>query len=373
MKNKTIAFGANLKALRKKADYTRAELAEIIAYSEKSIEKWEHSGSVPPVETLCKLSELFGITLDALVYAPTMEIKYLLAIDGGGTKTEFLLTDINKNEIARVSLGASNAVDIGMKNTQKVLESGIREVCRGINLREVSAFVGLAGGMTGDNKEKIREFLSEFNFGLCDNGSDTESVLELALKGGDGVAVIMGTGIVAFAQKDGVRHRIGGWGYHIDKGGCGYNIASEAMYSALKYIDGREGSSVLRELIEEKLGKSLPDSIADIHNGGKAYIASFAPLVFDAYSRGDKYAIDIIDVNVKEVSEMIAVGLKTISDKDSPVVILGGLGRRQDILMPVLHKYLGDDVNIIFSNEPVVNGAIMLAEKRRSEQCLKQK
>ena len=38
-------------------------------------------------------------------------IKYLLGIDGGGTKTEFLLTDINENEKSRVILGTAAITD----------------------------------------------------------------------------------------------------------------------------------------------------------------------------------------------------------------------------------------------------------------------
>ncbi len=365
MKNKTVAFGANLKMLRKKAGYTRVTLAEIISYSEKSIEKWESGGSVPPVETLCRLSELFGVTLDALVYAPDTKIKYLLAIDGGGTNTEFILTDLNKKEIASLSLGSSNAADVGMENAQRVLENGIRQVCRGINLREVSVFAGLSGSTAGDNKEKIREFLSKFNFGLCDNDSDTESILELALQGGDGVAVIMGVDISAFAQKDGKRHRIGGWGTPVDRLGSGYSISLDAIYSALKYIDGREGSAVLKELIEKKLGRGLEKAVSDILSGGKAYIALLAPLVFEAYDMGDKYAIDIIDKNIKEVAEMITVGLENISAPNSKVVFLGSLGKRKDILMPVFRKHIGEDVNITFNNRLSADGALMLADKLR--------
>lgn len=365
MKKAVISIGTNLKILRKKAGYTRGKLADMISYSEKSIEKWESGTSVPPLETVCRISEVFGVSIDSLVYAQDIEIKYLLAIDGGGSKTEFLLTDINKKEKNHIFKGASNPVDIGIDSTFEILEQGIREVCKSVNLREVSVFAGLAGGMTGDNKVKINEFLSGFNFGCYSNGSDTENVLEIALNGNDGVAVIMGTGIIAFAQSGEKCYRIGGWGYHIDKGGSGYNIASEAINFALKYIDGRKGSRILKELIENKLAKSLPDAIEDIYNGGKAYIASFAPLVFEACDMGDKYALSIIDGNIKEVAEIIETGLEYLSGKEQRVVICGGLVEHCDIMEPIFRKYLGERIKITFSREAVVNGALLLAEKQK--------
>lgn len=362
MKN-NITFGENLKKLRKQAGLTRAKLSEMISYSEKSVEKWEFGKALPPMNTVCELAEIFGVTLDNLIYTPQTEVKYLLAIDGGGTKTEFLLTDLEKRELKRFFLGASNAVDIGMENCKTLLEQGIREVTQGISLREVSVYAGLAGGMTGDNKRVINEFLGGFNFAFYNNGSDVENVLEIALSGGDGVAVIMGGGIIAFSQLDGKRNRVGGWGYHIDKGGSGYNIGSDGLCYALRYVDGRSGSKMLKELIEEKLGKSLTDSIGDIYKGGKAYIASFAPLVFEAYKQGDAVAEAIIDRNVKEASEIIAAGLVPFENKETKVVICGGIGRNSEILLPFFRKYLGNDVNLHFNSEPVVNGALNLAEK----------
>jgi len=362
MKN-NITFGENLKKLRKQAGFTRSSLAEMISYSEKSVEKWEFGKALPPMETACRLAEIFGVTLDSLIYTPEAKVKYLLAIDGGGTKTEFLLTDLEKRELRRFFLGASNAVDIGMENCKKLLEQGIREVTQGISLREVSVYAGLAGGMTGDNKRVINEFLGGFNFAFYNNGSDVENVLEIALSGGDGVAVIMGGGIIAFSQIGGKRTRVGGWGYHIDKGGSGYNIGSDGLCYALRYIDGREGSKMLKELIEEKLGKSLTDSIGDIYKGGKAYIASFAPLVFEAYKKGDTFAESIIDRNVKEAAEIIAAGLVPFEGGEKKAVICGGIGRNGDVLLPFFRKYLGEEVDIQFNSEPVVNGALTLAEK----------
>ena len=59
-------------------------------------------------------------------------IKYLLGIDGGGTKTEFLLTDLNGKEIGRLFFGASNPVSTGIENTYNILNKGIKEICKGL-------------------------------------------------------------------------------------------------------------------------------------------------------------------------------------------------------------------------------------------------
>lgn len=362
MTEKNLDFGANLKALRKKNGLTRAALAEKISYSEKSVEKWETGKSVPPVATVCKLSQLFGVTVDSLVLPQNVKINYLLGIDGGGTKTDFLLTDLNGNEIKRVILGPSNPVNIGIDNTKKCLEQGINQICSDVDKREISLFAGLAGGMSGNNKEIINKFLSGFGFGKFQNSGDTDSALQIALKGENGVALIMGTGIVAFASKDDVRHRIGGWGYLIDKGGSGFHLGSDALSSAFCFHDGRGGSELILKLIEEKLGKPLPSSISDIYQGGATYIASFASVVFEAFRKGDKEAESILYRNTFEIAKIIKTGYNFVKSKGGKIVLCGGMCQQEKILRPFLTRHLGSEIPFEFCTEPMVNGAVALAK-----------
>lgn len=287
-------------------------------------------------------------------------IKYLLGIDGGGTKTEFLLTDLNGKEINRAILGASNPVNAGIENTKAILQNGILQVCESIDCATVSVFAGIAGGISGNNQALINEFLSKFGFGALANGSDADNALETALKGKNGVAVIMGTGIIAYSMLDGECHRIGGRGYLIDKGGSGFHFGSDALNSAFEYIDGRGGSELLLQLVEERLGKPLAESVADIYSGGAAYIASFAPAVFDAFEKGDRDAKMIIDINTAAAAKIIRTACEYSNSKEA--VICGGLCRKQNILKLFLIEHLGKEYSLIFSDEPPINGAVSLAK-----------
>ncbi len=355
-----LAFGSNLKQLRKKKGLSRAQLALEISYSEKAIEKWEMGGSIPPVTTVCKLASFFQISVDALLHNDRTPIRYLLGIDGGGTKTEFLLTDLSGNALERVILGASNPVDVGIEKTKCILQEGIRQVCSGIDPREISVYAGIAGGISGNNLESIRRFLKKWSLGAVASGSDVNTALQLCLQGGDGICLIMGTGIVAFAQQGGKQHRIAGWGYLLDKGGSGYNLGADALDSALRHIDGRGGSELLLRLIEDQLQKPLADSISRIYSGGKTGIASFAPLVFEAFKQADKEAERILRRNVQEVCQIIAAGCAHF-DEPPKVAICGGLVNDADILLPFFKEYLNNTVQPEFITEPIVNGAIALA------------
>lgn len=361
-----LAFGNNLKQLRKKSGLTRAQLAQQISYSEKSIEKWEMGGSVPPVATVCQLAAVFQVSVDALLLGGSIPVRYLLGIDGGGTKTEFLLTDLTGKALERVILGASNPVDIGIENTKTVLQEGIRQVCSGIDLREVSVYAGLAGGITGNNQKTIGQFLKDMSFGAVASGSDVDTALQVCLEGGDGISLIMGTGIVAFAQRGGVRHRIAGWGYLLDKGGSGFNLGADALDSALRHTDGRGGSALLLQLIEAKLKKPLVESISQIYRSGKTGISSFAPLVFEALEQRDPEAERIIRRNVQEVCQIIAAGCAHF-EKAPKIAICGGLAKKADVLTPFFNESLTNDVQLDFITAPIVNGAIQLARCNMEE------
>lgn len=288
-------------------------------------------------------------------------INYLLGIDAGATKTEFLLTDIDGNEINRVFLGAANPVNVGLENTQEILAEGIAQVCGYINRREISVYAGIAGGISGNYKTLIYNFLSDLGFGATANGSDTDNAIETALKGGNGVVVIMGTGIVAFSQDNGVRHRTGGWGYLIDKGGSGFTFGSDALNSALKYYDGRGGSRLILQLIEKEIAKPLHESISDIYSGGVTSAASFSHTVFDAFRSDDKEAESIIDKNTLEIAGIIRTACSFVSG-NKRVILCGGLCHEKDILKPFLLKHLSDEYCFEFSTEPMVNGAVSLAK-----------
>ena len=57
----------NLVELRKNAKLTQIELAEKLNYSDKAISKWERGESLPDVETLKRIAELYDVSVDALL------------------------------------------------------------------------------------------------------------------------------------------------------------------------------------------------------------------------------------------------------------------------------------------------------------------
>lgn len=62
-----MSLGSNISRLRAEQHLSQGDLAEALGVSRQSVSKWETDTSVPDLDKLVKLSQVFGITLDALV------------------------------------------------------------------------------------------------------------------------------------------------------------------------------------------------------------------------------------------------------------------------------------------------------------------
>lgn len=59
----------NIIDLRKSLNWTQAELAQKLNYSDKAVSKWERAESIPDVAVLKEIADLFHVTVDYLLEA----------------------------------------------------------------------------------------------------------------------------------------------------------------------------------------------------------------------------------------------------------------------------------------------------------------
>ena len=62
-----MSLGERICKLRSEKNLSQGDLADALEVSRQSISKWETNGSVPDLDKLIKLSELFDISLDELI------------------------------------------------------------------------------------------------------------------------------------------------------------------------------------------------------------------------------------------------------------------------------------------------------------------
>ena len=288
-------------------------------------------------------------------------MKTIIGIDGGGTKTEFVLCDETGFVKKRVLLGAGNPADIGLENACRLIKHGICGLLETEDCQHAvidGMFIGLSGGSVSDNTERIRScFAQEFPLANFKNGSDAMNVISNGLEDDDGVILIAGTGSVAFARRGDEVWRAGGWGYLFDGAGGGYDLGQKAIQAALRELDGTGEKTLLSALLEKELGMNAGQALTRFYDGGKRFIASFAPLVFTAYKKKDAVAEQIIDETVSHWVTIINRAGKYVPHINR-VALAGSLFRQKDILLPKLRKRIGREIEFILSDMPPVFGAI---------------
>ena len=354
MGNETLSN--NIKYYRKAKRMTQVELAERLFIVPQTVSKWESGISEPDSEKLCLLADLFGISLEKLVrlsVAPSK--KAYIAVDGGGTKTEFLLFSGDGEVLDRFTLGGSNPNAYGLATSKNILAEGIERLLSNTDVSIIGIFAGISGAGSGKNREELGEFLRKrFPYVKSRVEGDFFNVISCDVE--KYIAVICGTGSVVYACSGEERSRLGGWGYLFDEAGSGFDMGRELFRYCLACEDeGRLGDE-LYVALSESLGGGVFANISDVYAKGKDYVASFAPLVFDYYEKGNSVARSIVRKTTDRLSELINDAYEKY-DCGYHAVIAGGLTARRDIIEPLLSESVRKEIKLVFSQTSPIFGA----------------
>ena len=351
-------FIENLRKLRKQRGLSQGDLARELFVSTQAISKWERGEAIPDISHICLLSELFGVSMDHLLGNTAQEESTLIAVDGGGTKTEFVLINFQGALLKRLVLPGSNPNLYGIEHACTVLKSGFdalmqeRTQVRGI-------YVGGSGMGVGGNDRQVCTTLKAAYPHVpifCD--SDIRNVLACSEDPDNSIATICGTGCVVYACNEGKLIRLGGSGYLLDKQGSGYDLGREALFAALEHRDGTGPETLLTEMVEKRLGGAVWDHLHELYKKESAYIASFAPLVLEAYALGDAVALQIVQVNCHRLAHLIRVACQK-APKAKMVLLSGGLFSQSEIFLGELSVMLDEAVCLRLLTKPQIWGACL--------------
>ena len=315
-------LGENLKRIRKSKGYTQAELAAQIFVTTQAISKWERGESEPGIDHIQDLTSILNVSADALLGILPNAAPALLAVDGGGTKTEFVLISPDGNLLHRLVLSGSNPNSVSREGSFRILCQGIDRMLQ-LDYSILSIFIGCAGMAAGGNGEAITDSLRKQYPGikLCCS-SDICNIIACAKDSDNAIAVICGTGSVVYSTSQGKMIRTGGGGWLIDPIGSGFGIGRAALLAALEHKDGTGQATSLTKAVEQKLGGTVWDNIRGICDSDPNSVAAFAPMVVECWQSGDPVATHIIEEHTDRLAQLIRC-----AKKKSPMaedLILGG-------------------------------------------------
>lgn len=284
-------------------------------------------------------------------------MEYVIGVDGGGTKTEVVVCDKKGNVVARVIGGSSNPNDIGNDNMLKVV-GDLMEKALPTDCAKADIGLGISGLFVAGSEKFLCDGLKKrFPFLDCTKAySDKDAALNCAYDG-DGCIVIIGTGSVGVVKKNGVVKNLGGGGYLIDDALSGFDLGREVLNAVLCANDGIGEKTILTDFFNEKAGENIRTHLKTVYQKGKAYVASFAPLIFTALEKNDKVAEDIMKKCVLGFERLLLAIYKTWGKK-CEITFFGGLTKQLDVIKVYLSEDIKEKVVLELPTKPITYGLI---------------
>jgi len=302
--------------------------------------------------------------------------ELLLAVDGGGTKTQAVVADLEGKVLARGLAPSSTVHNVGFEQSCLALTTAIEGALVNVlgpqarsegkvwrAARIAAACFGLAGIDSPEDEAEVSRWVREqaitSRFAVV---NDSELILAGGTPEGWGVALVGGTGSVCLGRtREGRTVRVGGWGPIIGDEGSGYQIAVSALHRVTQTADGRAQAKALLEAVLRHW--SLKDALGLIRHvhaetTTPSEIAGLASVVLDLATRGDAEAKVIVDEAACELARHVQAVVRKLGVTKPPLALSGGL-LRASLRQAVLSKIESDVGPVNYVTDPPLGGVVL--------------
>lgn len=257
-----------------------------------------------------------------------MKTKYIIGIDGGGTKTLGVLFDINGHEISRVKEGFSN-FSINEKEATANLEKTIEALIKEIKEDSYELYIEL--GISGASKIKetttlVSDFEKKFHAIV---NLETDLMIGLySVRTSNNESVIMaigGTGSAVIARENDKIKSIGGYGYLLGDEGSGYHLVIEALKSIIKENElGLPLSSLSKSLMTYLNLDSHRQLISYVYQRNKTELSNISRFIAEEALKGDLVAKRLLQNEGKLLADQILMAHDNFIFNDKVIIALRG-------------------------------------------------
>ena len=296
-------------------------------------------------------------------------MTFYLGIDGGGTKTKFLLGE-EECIRAEATTEGSNILRTGQEAVRDALLRGIDDVCTsaGITQNDISRVVG---GIAGSTNEEVRtaleEILRERIEGEITIVGDMVIAHHAALEGQPGVLVNSGTGSIAYGRNSqNQTARAGGWGFAISDEGSGHWIGRFAVATAMRRFDAGADAEFVNHLATA-VGVAGPEELAKFANSNaNPDFAQVFPAVVSLAALGDAGAQQILRQAGEELAHLAETVLHRLFSETDGVTVAasGGVFHHASIVFESFQARLAAAyraATVTLTSADPAMGALMLA------------
>jgi len=229
--------------------------------------------------------------------------KAILGIDGGGTKTHAVLTDLDGNLLAATANGAANWERIGIDAVEKSLNELIESALASANITKedlVASTFALAGLDWSEDEELFQPFLKKLALpGKTNLVNDSIAALFAGAPNGLGCVSIAGTGGKT-AGSDG-ESTLQTMGMELGEGGGAGQLVNLAMDFIARSHHGTAERTQLYLELPKAAGFSHPEEFFTAVARTRMQLdESYAPIIFELANSGDAAAIDVVSAVAKQ-------------------------------------------------------------------------
>ena len=303
--------------------------------------------------------------------------KLLLGIDGGGTKTAFLLARSDGHVLAYHRGRGSHHPEIGLEGVKAVLEEGIKAVTEssGLDRRDLSGvFFGIPAFGEHPNIDIEIDHIASDLLGTkrYQVGNDMLCGWAGSLAAQDGLNIVAGTGSIGYGERKGKTARCGGWGTLVSDEGSAYWIAKEGLSLFTRMSDGRASRGALYDILRNHFDLENDLSLCaylESPSFNRASIASLAPFISQAARSGDKQAHNILLKAAEELALICKSLAKSLGFKENEKVIVSYSGGVFGPVSPVVNLFENALANGTYNfvvKPPIgdpTTGAVLLAAR----------
>lgn len=300
---------------------------------------------------------------------------YYLGIDGGGTKTRYLLINENLHVVNDIENGTIHIHQIGKVKLKEELQKNLNKICRdsNIDIKEIKyVFLGIPGyGESKNDIDDIEEVVEDV-FGRIDYTIGNDAVAGWAAGTGcnDGINIVAGTGSIAYGRnKFGKDGRCGGWGPGIGDDGSAYWIGLKVINEYTKQKDGRKPKTILIDILEREYEIKDHFEIVDIVFNrlkfSRSEIARFSKIAYLAGKQGCEACKEIFKEAAENLFLHIKVLVKELELNDNFILsFTGGVFKSGDLILKPLEEMLINENIKCTLKEPEIepwHGAALMA------------
>jgi len=285
----------------------------------------------------------------------------ILGVEGGGTKTSWVLVDSAGDSFSVLDQGKLPPSNFRLTTAER-----LAAIFRQMPQKAERVGMFLAGCATEEDRSALRKLCAEiWPSAKITVGSDRDSGLAAALGRSDGIAVNAGTGASVTGRRGDRIEKAGGWGHILGDAGGGYFISLQALRFILREYDLHRGEAQFTATILRALSLNNRDELVRwAQVADKNEVAGLAPVVFECATNGDESVMKIVEEAAGVLSEYTAAVATRLGLLAPKVILLGGLFQRDGVYVHAFKRRLKkslSDARVGMSEQTPELGAAWLA------------